>query len=169
MPLGAPVLPLWSQSGACLSQLWLSGPIASGRPSPTPRPRLEPPERSWRETYPKLRHEDVGDAAQNSHKVEDVPGITEVILEWRCTRQMPTQGSVLAPTPAPGHEPGTAAGQPAHPGPWQPLTQHSAAVRAGAPGAQAFPSSPGLGRLWVPLQLCWGGRLPVSPALLRAP
>lgn len=70
---------------------------------------------------------------------------------------MPTQGSVLAPTPAPGHEPGTAAGQPAQPGPWQPLTQHSAAVRAWAPGAQAFPSSPGLGRLWVPLQLCWGG------------
>jgi len=39
------------------------------------------PERSWQETYPKLGDEDVCDAAQNSHKVEDVPGIAEIILE----------------------------------------------------------------------------------------
>lgn len=70
--------------------------------SPAPRhlpcPAQSHPERSWWETYPKLSHEDIGDAAQNSHKVEDVPGIAEIILEWGPTRQdMPTEGLVPAP------------------------------------------------------------------------
>lgn len=30
--------------------------------------------------YPELRHQDVRDAAQDRHEVEDIPGITEVIL-----------------------------------------------------------------------------------------
>ena len=52
----------------------------------SPSPARNCPEGSWRDTYPKLGHEDVGDAAQNSHKVEDVPGIAKIILEWGPTR-----------------------------------------------------------------------------------
>lgn len=31
-------------------------------------------------TYPELGHQDVRDAAQHRHEVEDVPGVAEIIL-----------------------------------------------------------------------------------------
>lgn len=56
-------------------------PLLGSPPSAPHYSSPEPPERSWQETYPKLGDEDVRDAAQNSHKVEDVPGIAEIVLE----------------------------------------------------------------------------------------
>lgn len=48
-----------------------------------PPRHLQPgaPARSQRDTHPKLRDENVRDAAQDCHEVEDVPGVTEVILK----------------------------------------------------------------------------------------
>lgn len=89
------------------------GTAASGRFPPL-HPFSTQPGVTQREaggkTYPKFSHEDVGDAAQNSHKVEDVPGIAKIILEWGPTRQRcQRRAPCLAATAGPGVWWGTAA------------------------------------------------------------